>query len=219
MNTSRRQLLLALSGAWPLLAGESFWNRKDASTWTTDEIVELTTRSPWARETRVDFKAKGKDAEGERGPDPGPSTFGVNRGQGGRTAGKQLSVIVSWESAIPLFNALHYRLPSQFLGHYVIGVKDLPVLVDPGPERQSPEQLLDWLKNSAKLQAKDRDMVQCGVVASAREGSMLLFGFLKELLPLSAKDREVTFTLDTNQLAIKTRFEPKEMIYRGELAL
>jgi len=32
---------------------------------------------------------------------------------------------------------------------------------------------------------------------------MVLFGFLKELLPLSVNDREVLFTLDTNQLAIR----------------
>lgn len=202
-----------------LFAGGQFWDRKDPDAWSTDEIVELTTRSPWAKETRIDFKAKGKDAEGNRGPDPGPATFGVNRGQGGRTAGKQLSVIVSWESALPLFDAVHYRLPADFIGHYVIGVKDLPIVVDAGAQRQSPTELLDWLKNSARLQAKSREEVEAGRVATSRDGSMLLFGFLRELMPLTIHDKDVTFSLDTNQLALKTRFEPKDMVYRGKLAL
>ena len=132
---------------------------------------------------------------------------------------KPPSAVVTWESALPLFDAMKYRLPADFVGHYVIGVKDLPILVDAGPQRQSAEQLVDWLKNSATLRAKSKDPVQAGVVATSRGGSMVLFGFLKELLPLSEKDKEVVFALDTNQLALKAKFEPKEMMYQGKLAL
>jgi hypothetical protein len=42
---------------------------------------------------------------------------------------------------------------------------------------------------------------------------------LKELLTLSEKDKEVVFALNTNQLALKVKFEPKEMMYQGKLAL
>ena len=114
---------------------------------------------------------------------------------------------------------MKYQLPADFIDHYVIGIKDLPILVDAGPQRESAQQLVDWLKNSATLRTKSRDAVEAGAVATTRGGSMVLFGFLKELLPLTAKDREVLFTLDTNQLAIRTKFDPKEMIYRGKLAL
>ncbi len=136
-----------------------------------------------------------------------------------RRARNRLSAVVTWESALPLFDAMKYRLPADFIGHYVIGVKDLPILVDAGPQRQSAEQLVDWLKNSATLRAKSKEPVQAGVVATSRGGSMVLFGFLKELLPLSEKDKEVVFALNTNQLALKAKFEPKEMIYQGKLAL
>jgi hypothetical protein len=203
-----------------------FWNKKEPAAWTTDEILVLTTRSPWAKDTRLDLKAKGQGAAGgERdGPSPvrDPTTGGFRGGDGtggGRTGGKAPDVTVTWESAQPLFEALKYTIPADFVGHYVIGVKDLPILVDAGPQRESSEQLADWLKNSATLRAKSRDAVEAGVVTATRGGSMVLFGFLKELLPLSVKDKEVLFTLDTNQLAIKAKFEPKEMIYRGKLAL
>jgi hypothetical protein len=39
------------------------------------------------------------------------------------------------------------------------------------------------------------------------------------LLPLTAADKEVLFTLDTNQFSIKVRFDLKEMMYRGKLAV
>ncbi|MGA2714351.1 MAG: hypothetical protein ABSG41_14680 [Bryobacteraceae bacterium] len=204
-------------------AATDFWNKKQPSAWTTDEVLLLTTRSPWAKDTRVDLKAKGLGAAGEQGgadPVRDPTTGGFRGGSGGgRTGGKAPNVTVTWESAQPLFDALKYQIPANFVNHYVIGVKDLPILVDAGPQRESAEQLVDWLKNSATLRVKSRDAVEAGVVATTRGGSMVLFGFLKELLPLSANDKEVLFTLDTNQLAIRAKFEPKEMIYRGKLAL
>lgn len=227
MHLTRRELIALGAGAGSLLsvareawASEDFWNKKDPSTWTTEEVLLLTTRSPWAKDTRVDLKSKGQGLEPERGPDPFHATAGApGRSEGGRTAGKGLSVVVTWESGLPLFDALHYKIPADFINHYVIGIRDLPIFVDAGPNRQSPEEIEDWLKNSATLQAKARNAVEAGVVASTREGSMLLFGFLKELIPLSVKDKQVDFALNTNQLAVKTSFEPKEMIYHGRLAL
>jgi hypothetical protein len=205
--------------AW---GGGEFWNKKEPAAWTTEEINELTANSPWAKEIRFNLKAKGGN-KGEDSAnavrDPTTGEFRGGSGGGGRTGEKPPSAFVTWESALPLFDAMKYRLPADFVGHYVIGVKDLPILVDAGPERQTAEQLVDWLKNSATLRAKGKDPVQAGVVATSRGGSIVLFGFLKELLPLSEKDKEVTFALDTNQLALKAKFEPKEMMYRGKLAL
>ena len=220
---TRRELIAAgCAVLWSSLeidAGENFWNKEDSSTWSEDEVVLLTTRSPWAKNVRVDLKPKGKDAEGNRGPDPGPSPFGVNRGEGGRTAAKAINATVTWESALPLFDAQHQRLPADFRNHYVIGVKDFPILVNAGPQRQSPQEMLDWLKNSAMLEAKSRAAVQAGRVATFREGALILFGFLRELLPLTASDRDVDFSLSTEQATLKARFQPKEMVYHGALAL
>jgi hypothetical protein len=205
--------------AW---GGGGFWDKKEPATWTTEEIHELTTNSPWAREIRLDLKAKG-GAKGEDSVnavrDPTTGEFRGGSGGGGRTGEKPPSAIVTWESALPLFDAMRYRLPADFVGHYVIGVQNLPILVDAGPQRQTAEQLVDWLKNSATLRAKSKEPVQAGVVATSRGGSMVLFGFLKELLPLTEKDKDVDFALDTNQLALKAKFQPKEMMYRGKLAL
>jgi hypothetical protein len=49
--------------------------------------------------------------------------------------------------------------------------------------------------------------------------STYLFGFSKELLPLGVGDREVLFTLRTGLMSVKAKFEPREMLYHGKLAL
>ena len=47
----------------------------------------------------------------------------------------------------------------------------------------------------------------------------VLFGFSKELVTLTPEDHEVTFATQFGRMNIKTKFNLKEMIYRGELAV
>jgi G:T-mismatch repair DNA endonuclease (very short patch repair protein) len=47
----------------------------------------------------------------------------------------------------------------------------------------------------------------------------VLFGFSKELLMLSAKDREVEFSLESPLFTLRTKFNLKDMTYRGKPAL
>ncbi len=213
----------------------AFWNRKEPSAWTGDEVLELTTRSPWAKDTRVDMKPNGLGAAGAGSSDltvdPGKSaTIGSG---GGRTPGKLPDVIVTWESAQPMLDALKYPLPEEFAGHYMLGVSNLPITVQGGrlprngraPSPAGPpggvdqQEILDWLKNGASLRVKSKESVEAGVIRPARGGEVILFGFSKDLLPLSLNDKDVVFTLDTDQFALKAKFDPREMVYRGKLAL
>jgi len=56
LHLTRRGVLLLAAGAgapswFRLYAGESeFWNKKDPSEWSREEIDKLTTKSPWAKE-------------------------------------------------------------------------------------------------------------------------------------------------------------------------
>ncbi len=152
---------------------------------------------------------------------------------GGRTPAKQPDVIVTWESAQPLLDALKYPIPEEFAGHYMLGVSNLPITVEGGrlpryghaPSRPGPpggvdqQEILDWLKNGASLSVKSKEATEAGVIRPARGGEVILFGFSKELLPLSVNDKEVVFTLDTDQFALKAKFDPRQMIYRGKLAI
>lgn len=50
------------------------------------------------------------------------------------------------------------------------------------------------------------------------DGAVLL-GFSKRAIPLSLDDKEVTFSTTISRLAIKTKFNFREMMYRGTLAI
>lgn len=192
----------------------------------------MTTRSPWAKDTRVDLKPNGLGPAGAASSDPSVDPNKSATIVGGRTPGKIPDVIVTWESAQPMLDALKYPIPEEFAGHYMLGVSNLPITVQGGrlprngraasptavPGGVDQQEILDWLKNGASLRVKSKESVEAGVIRPARGGEVILFGFSKELLPLSVNDREVVFTLDTDQFALKAKFDPREMIYRGKLA-
>jgi hypothetical protein len=220
MTLTRRQWVrtatragLGLFAAADLPGASDFWNKKNPSAWTTEEILLLVTKSPWARTARV-LPNPGSDRGGldSRVPD-------LNGGAGGgRSGNKKLGevgiipveeVTVVWESARPLLDALKTTFPADFANHYVIGVNDLP--------RMEGDRKVNQDSMSASLQIHGKDSVDAGGVLPTRD--VVMFAFSKELLPLSAADKEVLFTLETNQYSIRTKFDLKEMTYRGLLAV
>ena len=200
---------LACAGLWLVTersvpAASGFWNKKDPDSWTSDEILQLTTRSPWATNARV-LPKPGRDRGSLQSlaPDIAGGRSG-GRGTGPEPVVQVAEVTVVWESAQPLRDALKFRFPADFANHYVIGVDDPP------PTRGGRQ---------ASLQARGRDSVGAGAEEPTQRGRVVLFAFSKELLPLTARDKDILFTLETDQYSLKARFDPKEMIYRGMLAL
>ena len=50
-------------------------------------------------------------------------------------------------------------------------------------------------------------------------GTVYLFGFSKQGLTITRQDKEVVFTTHMGNLAFTAKFNPREMLYHGELAL
>ena len=54
-----RRSALTLAGAcllpWKNLYASDFWNKKDPAQWTGDEIDQLTTKSPWAKQVTAQY--------------------------------------------------------------------------------------------------------------------------------------------------------------------
>jgi hypothetical protein len=257
ITSATRRGFLFILGAPFLFAASDFWNKKGHDEWSSQEILQLTTKSPWAKDVRVELKAAnrggydggaagipGTDAEtgaisqrrmagadsGGIGPDaPGPSGMGRGTGPdsgmpdalGGRRGDEgipisALAAKVRWESAQPLIEALRTKLPPEFADRYVISVSGIPALH--GKEfLPGDEAMMDRFKASASLQVKGKSPVQAGAIR--RSASGMWFGFAKEFLPLAASDKDLTFTLNTGQLSLKARFDPKEMLYGGKLAV
>lgn len=173
-----RRGLLALTGAclmpWDNLYAGEFWNKKDPSQWSGEEIDELTTKSPWAKSVAAQF-APGSNNGGSgqgggyprnRGGMGGPSIGiggiglgmprrgGMGRPGGGNPQQSNYKGTVRWESAKPILDALKTPLPEGFANRYVIGVRDIPLIrYQQRPQRSSGDSDSD----SPKLSTPDND--------------------------------------------------------------
>ena len=82
----------------------------------------------------------------------------------------------------------------------------------------APDDALDRMQNGATLQVKGKDQGEAGIARRARIGS-IMFGFSKDYLQLTPEDREIVFSLDTEQFSLKTKFDTKDMTCHGKLAV
>jgi hypothetical protein len=150
-------------------------------------------------------------------------------GSGGRGP-MQFKGTVRWESAKPIRDALKEPLPEAFANHYVISVSGLPFVArrrpaqgeksDSQPSQAPTVEMLDRIKGLTYLEPKGKSPAQPGIVQPAPgDGRTLLFGFSKEILKLSADDKEVEFRTQFGPMQVKTKFALKDMVYRKELAL
>lgn len=222
MVTRRRALLFAGAGmvAWSASGGE-FWEKKPPAEWTSEEIDRLIEKSPWAKEVAADYAPE--SGAGSRG---GSSHIGLGipgiggRGGRNRTGGQRGGAssykgTVRWESAKPILEAMKAPLPDQFAGHYVISVNGFPLL-----GREQEDDQWENLKQLTSLQPKGKELAQAGVVhRQVSAGSSFLFGFSREFLGLGVEDKDVVFSSRFGQLTVKAKFELKEMLYHGELAV
>jgi hypothetical protein len=194
-----------------LLTAKDFWETKDPSTWTDEEILSLTSKSPWARLAVADYK--GAD-------DPVGAAIPGGASGRGQSGPATPNIHVRWESAQPILDALKTRIPPEFDGHYVLGVTNLPLARPSGRAGSTaPDDLLERAQNGATLEVKGKGTVESGVARRARVGGGILLGFAKDVLPLAATDREIIFGLTMERFSLKAKFDGKEMVYRGKLAV
>jgi hypothetical protein len=256
-----RRSVLALAGAGlvareSLYASTDFWNKKDPSQWTGEQIDQLTSKSPWAKSVSAQAPPGGNGGYGQGypngggyprggggmgGPGIGIGGMGRRRGMGGggypgggRPAGTTYKGTVRWESAQPILDALKNPLPDAFAKHYVIGVRDIPLIEDQSRRQDNGDQdssnsdrsttlskrTMDDLKLSTTLQPKGREMVSADVVQQMTPGgTYFLFGFAKDRLDFGKNDREVAFATRLGRILVKAKFDMKEMLYHGKLAV
>jgi len=173
---------------------------------------------------------------------PGGMGGGGGRGMGGgrRGAGSEgpmplsYTATVRWESAKPVQEALKTTLPKELAGDYVISVSGVPILVqgrqhsDEGDTTTTvskglSEDVLERIKDLTYLQPKGKSPAQPSVVqkgpVSTSGMPVLWFGFPRDVLPLTADDREVVFTTQLGRIEVKTKFNLRDMMYHKELAL
>lgn len=223
LSLNRRNWML-LAGAGILrsrlhAANPSFWNKKDPSDWTEDEIQLLLTKSPWAKEGATIPKPGAREAS-SAAAGVGPNGIGI--GPGGRQEHQDtgptntpppIQGVVIWESAQPILDARKKALPKEFQDHYTLSVSGVPWLGE-------VDRLIDQLRQFTTLQPNDQRPIQPGAVQKAAgRARAVLLGFSKDVLQLSANDKSIHFTTEVGDIILRAKFDTKEMLYRGHLAL
>jgi len=244
---SRRRILSLVAGAAiagnpsRLFGASDFWNKKDPKDWTNDEIDRLTTNSPWAKPVSAQVplgsgSSPGSAPGGSSGSGrriglgiPGlgiPGVGGYPGGGGGwpgggrRPGAYQVKGVVLWQSAQPVRDAIKPEFPEEFADHLVIALVGFPF---PLPDdNRDEDEALSALKSDTYLRPEHGNAAQPGVVKRPVSSSInggILFGFSQELIKIGPEDQEILFTTRLGRSQIQARFVPKEMLYRGKLAV
>jgi hypothetical protein len=114
-------------------------------------------------------------------------------------------------------------LPKELEDHYVIGVSGFPLSLQERQEESGDTAgtRLEELKQVTTLRAKRKDAAQPGLVmrSSDTDGPIVLFGFSRDAIVIEPTDKNLEFQTEFAVFNINARFDPKQMAYRGELAL
>src|SRR5580704_2537801 len=131
---TRREILMLSLAAVPALSSPAseFWNDKKPEDWTDQEIQEILTRSPWAKEGAVSvFGGAGGSLLNRNGA--------MNRSGNMSSSGRQRTnttqttqsadapdlrykAILRWESALPIREALKTKPAPEFAEFYVLAL-------------------------------------------------------------------------------------------------
>ncbi len=202
LNLSRRQLfLLAGSAARVATAAGDFWDAKPATEWSVAEIYQLMNRSPWAKPVRGFFP-----------PEKNPQTFGSIRLSKAPLPESGPQGVVTWESSQPIRDALKTPLPDVFAGCYVIGVDGIPW----------GGMSTDKLKMTATLHSRGgvKWTVHPQVVRElVRASPVYAIGFSRAAAPIGLGSAEVMFEAQFERWLVESKFEPRKMLYHGQLAV
>jgi hypothetical protein len=205
-----------LSAAAVGLAQTEFWNTKEPRNFTAEEKRRLVSDSPWAKTVRcspADNPRRVQNGSPCLLPGSARGVVSANSNscpdQSSEVADAAHSiayygeVVVRWESAEPIVQVTESRLPEGLHGKAVISVSGLPATVI---NRAAPVAVLTI----------DRHRRVRSNTTLPLDQRSLLFAF-SSAVP-SAK-RTINFNLLISGTKVTARFNPKEMLYRGRLAL
>jgi hypothetical protein len=210
-------------------AADRFWDTKPAAQWTVEEIRRLTTDSPWAKKVRSEAPSGGTQhapvaAVRSVSTDEAIRTHTTPRVGGtilptpekSGTGGLAFygEAVVRWESAEPIALANKLPFPDEFAGHYALSISGLP--------QQLVTAMISGGLNGfvgTNLTVQGRTPVIADFVLLTTDKRFLVFAIPKNAAEVRASDKTATFTMTCKGFTLKARFEPKEMTFRGRLAL
>ena len=241
---------LAMAASFVLAADP--WSHKDAAKWTEKEIQRVLSDSPWAHQAGAVFSLAAEDPP-PAAPAPMPPAaqagLGVPNNSGvrwdggvGRSRGADptLNVLVRWDSALPVREALSRSggdsqqpyVAEHAAKDYIISIVGLVPAgryrsvgrtesesrSDDTIDARNPEEMLEGLMAASRLIPKEKAAISPeDAKLDGRTGT--LYVFFPRTEPIAINDKEVTFTTRFGALTIQQRFRLKDMSYQGKLEL
>jgi hypothetical protein len=241
----RKTLLLsALSSSLfgVALFGSDFWKTKDYTQWTSDEVAKVLTDSPWAKQISVTSEqtggeqrrggGMGRGGGGGRGggiglPGAGGGGYPGGGGGGGRGGGQypndsgggmREQIVVRWESALPVQQALLRQggHPDDKSKYYVVSVLGLRL----PSESQNTDDLRTRFLDAAQLIPKSKIGISAeDIQFEGRNGSTAMRFLFPKTFPISGNDKEIVFHFQSQGMKFDHKFKLSDMQYQGQLAL
>jgi hypothetical protein len=238
-----------------VLASDSKWMEKDYTQWSTADVRRVLENSGWAKEATAFFGTTDEDARDFPVQSPSPRDAGMGGrsvsdghwdggvGRIGRGGTPTLPVIVRWDSALPVRQALlrmHDKgardtertlaAPDKYYVLSVVGLvrarqqmqatsadsPDTPL--GQGRTPYDVTQTRQGLMNLARLYPKnEKAIVPADVRVDEETGSVQIY--FPRSVPIEPKDKEVLFQITYGSIKVTQRFKLKDMMYRGKLEL
>jgi len=216
------------------LTAADFWEEKDFTTWSPQQIDKMLTDSPWAKKATIVLGSLREGGGSGGGFQSSGAGFGGgggatdSAGGGGEFSGvRRITATVAWISALPVRQAIarlragvdapvlpdDKRLPEDE-AFYVVAVAGMPTRV---AQAASRNEVVD----KTELKAKRKEPIKPAdirIVPESKETVRVEFVFPKSNA-LTVDDKEVEFVTKIGPADITRKFTLAEMMVRGRLAL
>jgi hypothetical protein len=231
---TRRSALLYGMGIGAATAARAwvkdFWIDKKSADWTGDEVQQILTKSPWAKDASI------FDTAAHKGVSNAPLAGGIYRRGGGAAppsgrnpipaAGStgKWSATVRWDSALPVRDALQSTALKGADENYIIAlIGDIPGVSVPTDDDSAAErqQKLDTLKEFTRIERKDDplELQQVKIAPRSPRSPGGTWFYFSRVFPIAAEDKQVTFVTRVGPLEVKCKFVLRDMVYQGRLEL
>lgn len=204
-------------------SASEFWNEKKPEEWTEQEVREMLTKSPWAKEGDVKvFGGAGGSLLNRNGAMNRSGTMSSTGRQ--RTSSTQTTqgdapdlrytTIVRWQSALPIRDALKEKEMPGIAENYIIALVGDLAMADPDADEAEHASRLDMMQQSTKLDRKGGSIPLANIEPRKNLGTLFYFSRAEPV-----KDGQVTFSTKLGPVEVKCKFAVKDMTYRGKLEL
>jgi hypothetical protein len=205
------------SGFAQAYPAKEFWNEKNPSDWTAEEVDLMLNKSPWARVATISYYG------GQNGPLSNSLPGSHSRSSKNASSGTSPSAvspadwkaIIRWQSALPVRQALKLDPSPDAENFYILNmVGDVPSI------GATPDGF-ETLKQVTKLEHKGDEILLSRVAVAPKDNFSLagtLFYFSRGLA-LRPKDKQATFSTKLGPIDVKCKFTLGEMMYHGNLEL